>query len=58
MMAMCLEKTGNITPFKIPKNFTKEQPIKNAPPNHVHQLVRDDLVKILEKTGMKLKMLL
>jgi two-component system sensor histidine kinase/response regulator len=49
-----LEKTGNITPFKILKNFTEEQSIKNAHPNNVDKLVNDDLVKILEKTGMKL----
>jgi len=49
-----LVKPGNMSPFKIPNNFTKEQSIKDAYPNNVDKLVNDDMVKILEKTGMKL----
>ncbi|UCH98336.1 MAG: response regulator [Candidatus Aminicenantes bacterium] len=49
-----LVKPDNISSFKIPKNLTKEQSIKDAYPGNPDKLGNDDLVRILEKTGMKL----
>jgi len=49
-----LVKSGKRGPLKIPKNFAKEQSIKNVYPGDADKLVNDDLVKIFEKTSTRL----